>query len=62
MTMALKATDLYYQAVLEELSFFRDYSNKPVDLIAYCRDSQGQAEKVLAAAYSSTSGMQEEVF
>lgn len=62
MTMALKATGLYYQAVREELSVFHDYSKEPVDLIAYCQSSQGQTEKVLAAAYSSTSGMHEEVF
>jgi len=62
MTMALKATDFYYQAVLEELSLFHDYSNEPVDLMVYCRDSQEQAEKVLSEAYSSTSGMHEEVF
>jgi hypothetical protein len=62
MKLALKATDLYYQAVLEELSLFRDYSNEPVDLIAYYRDSQEQAERVLAEAYFSTSGMHEEVF
>ena len=62
MTLALKAADLYYKDVLKELAHFRDYSNEPVDLIAYCRDSQEQAEKILSVAYSSTSSMKEEVF
>lgn len=62
MTLALKAADLYYQDALKELAHFRDYSNEPVDLITYCRDSQEQAEKILSVAYSSTSSMKEEVF
>lgn len=62
MTLALKAANLYYQAVLEELSLFGDYSNEPVSLIAYYQNSQKKAEKILAVAYSSTSGMREDVF
>gem|GEM_PF-4642624 len=61
MTLALKAADLYYKYVLSELSHFRDYSNEPADLIAYFEDSQRQTERILSLAYSSTSGMKEEL-
>lgn len=62
MTLALKAADFYYRYILSELSGFGDYSNEPTDLVTYCEDSQKQAEKILALAYSSTAFMQEEVF
>ena len=61
MRIALKAADLYYQYALKDLSSFSNYSNEPGDLLEYCRNSQKQAEKILALAYDSTRTLREEV-
>jgi hypothetical protein len=62
MAVALKATAIYYSAVLAELSTFGDYGGWPIQLKDYHMRSLEQAKEICTAAYRASRDIKEKIF
>jgi hypothetical protein len=62
MTLALKATAIYYSTALAELSTFRDYGGWPIQLEDYHIKSREQAKEICTAAYRASRHIKEKIY
>ncbi len=62
MSIALKATNYYYEIVLRELTGYNNFSGWPSDLLEYHRKSLEQSKNIAAIAYKATRSIDEKVF
>src|SRR4030042_2713427 len=62
MSMAINATNYYYETVLRELSEYSDYSGWTSDLIKYHQEYLEESKKIVLVAFEATKHIKECVF
>ncbi len=62
MTLALRATALYYSTVFTELSMFPNYDRFPKQIEEYYANSLAQSKAIFAVAYQASYYIEERVF